>query len=239
MKILICAFSVLSCVLMGEATVSRAESSEAKHVILLGASIGNGWNIGMLPNRIDAKGYTFEFIAEYVFDKSEPLNQILKRSPKPYAVILKECSTYFPGKFEEQKRLMQQWIEALSKNGIIPIPATVVPVTTPRMLTVAYFKNLMKKYLPMGKINIEERQRYIIEYNDWIKKYAEEKGLAVLDLESALRRNNEDRRLRPELTSGDGMHLNRDAYSLLDAIVIPAMIKSEMNQGSQAALARP
>lgn len=230
MKVLMGAFAMLSFVLMGESAVSRAETPETKHVVLLGASIGEGWNIGALPNRVDAKGYTFEFVGEYVFDKSKALSEILTRNPKPYAVILKECSTYFPGKFEEQKDLMQTWTEALQKNGIIPILATVVPVTSPRMFTVQYFKNLMKKYLPIGKINIEKRQSYVAEFNDWIRKYADEKGLAVLDLEGTLRRSDLDRRLKPELTSGDGMHLNRDAYSLLDKIVVPTVMKGAAMQ---------
>ncbi len=237
MKTLIGAFAVLSLLLLGGGATSGAETPQTKHVILLGASIGEGWDIGKLPNRIDAGGYTFEFVGEYVFDKSKALNEILMRNPKPDAVILKECSTYFPGKFEEQKELMQKWIEALQKNGIIPIPATVVPVTSPRMFTVQYVKNLMKKYLPMGKINIEKRQSYVVEFNDWVRKYADQKGLAVLDLEGTLRRDESDRRLRPELSSGDGMHLNRDAYALLDKIVIPTIMKAKTMHQEQTKLA--
>jgi hypothetical protein len=236
MKVFICAFAVLSFLFMGEGAVGRAETPETKHIVLVGASIGYAWDFGALPNRIDAKGYTFEFVGEYVFDKSKALNEILTRNPKPYAVILKECSTYFPGKFEEQKELMQTWTEALQKNGIIPILATVVPVTSPRFFTLQYVKNLIK-YLPIGKIPIERRQSYVAEFNDWVRKYADEKGLAVLDLEGTLRRSEADRRLKPELTSGDGMHLNQDAYSLLDKIVVPTVIKSTAMHQDQTKIA--
>lgn len=204
--------------------LNHAMGSEAKQIILVGASVGHAWNIAELPKRIGIRGFTFEFIGEYDFDKSEAVNKILKRtSNKPFAVFLKECAAYFPGDFEKQKRLMQGWIGELSKNNIVPIPTTVVPVTSPDFLSVPYFKDLLKKALPLGKVDLKKRLRYILEYNDWIKQYSIEKGLPLLDLESALRRSDSDRRLRVNLTSGDGLHLNKKAYSLLDQIVIPVL----------------
>ncbi len=198
--------------------------SETKHIILVGASVGHAWNIAELPKRIGVTGYTFEFIGEYDFDKSEAVSQITKRtSNRPFAVFLKECAAYFPGDFGKQKRLMQGWIEELSKNNIVPIPTTVVPVTAPDFLSVPYFKDVLKKVFPLGKVNLEKRLSYILEYNDWIKKYSKEKGFFLLDLEAALRRSDSDRRLRADLTSGDGLHLNKKAYSLLDHIVIPLL----------------
>lgn len=204
--------------------LNHAIGSEAKHVILVGASVGHAWNIAELPKRIGVTGYTFEFIGEYEFDKSEAVGQIVKRtSDKPFAVFLKECAAYFPGDFEKQKRLMQGWIEELSKNNIVPIPTTVVPVTSPDFLSIPYFKDVLKKVLPLGKVDLEKRLRFIVEYNDWIKKYSKEKGLSLLDLEAALRRSDSDRRLRADLTNGDGLHLNPKAYALLDPIVVPVL----------------
>ena len=206
----------------------NADGSKVKHIVLVGASVGGDWNIAELPNRIGISGYTFEYVGEYVFDKSDAVDKILKRtSNKPYAVILKECAVYFPGDFEKQKRLMQGWMEDLSKNDIVPIPATVVPVTLPHFPSVAYFKNSLKKYFPLGKIDIEKRLRYISEYNDWIRRYSKEESLPLLDLERVLRRSDTDRRLRSNLTSGDGVHLNKEAYSLLDNIVLPALHGAE------------
>jgi len=50
--------------------------------------------------------------------------------------------------------------------------------------------------------------------------------LTVLDLEGALRINDSDRRLRPDLTSGDGLHLNKKAYSIIDNIVVSTLSKA-------------
>jgi lysophospholipase L1-like esterase len=63
----------------------------------------------------------------------------------------------------------------------------------------------------------------ILAYNDWIKEYAQSRGLVVLDLEAAVRVSPEDRYLRNELSSGDGLHLNNEAYKILDAIVLPTL----------------
>ena len=61
------------------------------------------------------------------------------------------------------------------------------------------------------------------EYNDWIKSYADENNLVVLDLEVPLRSEDPGRYLRDDLTKGDGLHLNANAYQILDNIVYPTL----------------
>ena len=63
----------------------------------------------------------------------------------------------------------------------------------------------------------------ILQYNDWIREYAAQEGLPSLDLEAPLRTSQNDRSLRVDLHSGDGLHLNAQAYGLLDKIVIPTL----------------
>ena len=208
-------------------SMNVAIAKELKHVILLGASVGHAWDIEKLPHRVNNRDFMFEFAGEYEFDKSKELKKILQRTTdKADAVILKECAAYFPGNFEKQKKLMEEWINKLQEKNIVPIPATVVPVTTPKFLSAAYFKNLLKRYIYKDKIPMEAKLKYILEYNDWIKQYSKERGLTVLDLEGALRINDSDRRLRPDLTSGDGLHLNKKAYSIIDNIVVSTLSKA-------------
>jgi hypothetical protein len=45
----------------------------------------------------------------------------------------------------------------------------------------------------------------------------------VLDLEDPLRTSKEERSLRLDLHTGDGLHLNKKAYSSLDQIVLPTL----------------
>src|SRR5262252_6499361 len=95
-------------------------------VVLIGASIGQEWDLPDLPSRIKFPGYEFEALQAWQFDKSEKLEDTLIRparrfqmtpsyfkgffreSPKPAdVVILKECSSYFPNDTPiEQKREM-------------------------------------------------------------------------------------------------------------------------------------
>ena len=96
---------------------------------------------------------------------------------------------------------------------------TVAPVTRPNYFTKSYLKDLIKKYIFTKKIHMEERLKYILEYNDWVREYAKEKGLIVLDMEAALRVSDKDRRLRQDLTSGDGLHLNSNAYKIMDNLM--------------------
>ena len=63
-----------------------------------------------------------------------------------------------------------------------------------------------------------------------MRDYAEKEGLAVLDLESALRTSSSDRHLNGRYARKDGLHINEKAYMELDRIVIPAMSMLEFRE---------
>ena len=67
----------------------------------------------------------------------------------------------------------------------------------------------------------------MIAFNDWIREYAAEEGLVVVDLEAAVRTSDTDRHLNGRYATRDGMHLNSRAYERLDRIVVPALSKIE------------
>src|SRR5262245_59200087 len=98
-------------------------------VVLIGASIGQEWNLSELPARLRFPAYEFEALQAWQFDKSEKVDETLIRparkfhltpsyfkgffrdSPKPAdVVILKECSSYFPNDtpLEQKKELLTQ-----------------------------------------------------------------------------------------------------------------------------------
>ena len=93
------------------------------------------------------------------------------------------------------------------------MPATVAPVTRiahkPGALN-ALFRRLR------GRPGAARRLDGIIAFNDWIRKFARAEQLIILDLERCLRVSGDDRSLRADLHSGDGLHLNQKAYSMLD-----------------------
>lgn len=200
--------------------VERDPVRQPYNVVLLGASIGRAWNLPTLPARMDDRRFVIETFAVWQFDKTSMLMEILMRprrkcrlrrsyfrslfQPPPRvanAIILKECSSYFPGDVLERRRLVEGWVNSIARAGIVPILATVAPITDRRSA------------LDEAKMN------GIREYNDWIRSYANERRLPLLDLEMALRIDPVKRYLRNDLTSGDGSHLNALAYSILDEVL--------------------
>jgi len=199
----------------GRSELMETNFKKPKRVLLLGASIGKGWNFPKWPERMKKDGYVFEFVAFYSFDKSKAIDEILirpkrkfyftksfirnifKQSPKkPNVIIIKECAAYFPGNLEEYKILVKRWIAQCIEANIKPILATTIPIT---------------KELSLKK---RERLNSIIEFNDWIKKYARNKNIYCLDLEAALRVSEKDRSLRPDLANKDILLLDKIKYFL-------------------------
>lgn len=191
-----------------------------KRVILLGASVGKGWNLMEFPQRIENNKYILETIAVYQYDKTKALEEILMRPKRkfhltrtyfkgffkpppqiPNAIIIKECAAYFPGDLESYKALMMKWIKSVRESNMEVIVATVVPVT--------------QGHAEMRKGRIETIQ----EFNDWLREYAQIENITLLDLETALRKDAEIRFLRDDLTSGDGLHLNKKAYDVMDQLL--------------------
>ena len=198
--------------------------TKKKHVVLLGASVGQAWSIEALPDRVAAaQGYRFEYVGEYAFDKTEALGKILQRKQnRPDAILIKECAAYFPGDLRQYQELMKEWVKKCRQAKVIPIPTTVVPVvSTKNKLMKDRLKDFIKTLL--GRPTTATQLEGIFRYNDWIREYAAQEGLTVLDLEAPLRTSQDDRSLRVDLHSGDGLHLNSTAYENLDTIVVPTL----------------
>ena len=205
-------------------TLSNSDK-EQKHIVLLGASIGKGWNISLLSERINNCDYVFEYAHYSGFDKSDKLRKIVSRDEnKPDVIFIKECAAYFPGDINHYKNLMKKWIEECQRKDVIPIPATVVPVT--RLHSFKQFMiDIVKGRNPLryGSPFSNKRNEALLEYNDWIRIYCKKCGLSVLDLEAAVRYSEENRYLREDLARLDGVHINKSAYKILDQIVIPTL----------------
>jgi len=202
--------------------------SEEKRIILIGASVGKAWRIEFLPKRIESSGFVFEYVfGGYQFDKSEILRRVLSRSKnRADAIILKECAAYFPGNLSYYKDLMKGWISICQKESVIPIPATVAPVTRTHAIKRAII-NLLRGKNPLkgGDLLGKKRMRQILEYNDWIRNYCKKININYLDLEGALRYSEKNRYLRGEFARVDGLHLNKKAYNILDKKVIETLEK--------------
>ncbi len=218
----------LSIVIAAGATafaVYRAKSSmnndpRTVHVILIGASIGQAWRLPEWPARVQVSGFSAEALAAWRFDKSEAVQEVLMRparkfrlgraylkslfqSPprKPDIVILKECSSYFPGDLSAYQASVRSWVQQLQSTNAKLMVATVVPVTRARAAQVP------------GK------QESLLEYNRWIRTYAQEQHIPVLDLEAVLHDESDGRYLKEQFAQPDGTHLNSRAYAVLDHVL--------------------
>lgn len=204
-----------------DSSVKEQSMPNKKRILLLGASVGKAWNLKEFPQRIKNDKYTFESVAAWQYDKTEALEEILMRpkrkfrfskgyikgffeaSPQlPDIIIIKECSAYFPGDLELYKALMKNWVKRLKDAKIDVWVATAVPVTVTRAGK------------QIGKID------GIRAFNDWLREYAKHENIILLDLEAALRKDTEARFLKDEFTSGDGTHLNKEAYDILDKVLM-------------------
>lgn len=222
------------------ADMKMSQTGKTTHVVLIGASIGQSWHLAEWAARVKATGFSAESVPAWQFDKSAVLEEVLMRPgrkfrptrtylrslfqappQKPDVVILKECSSYFPGDPSKYQRSVEGWVSRLQAKQIKVILATVVPVTRSRAAQDA------------GK------QEGLLKYNEWIREFARQHGLEVLDLEAALRADDSEKYLREEFAADDGSHLNSAAYQILDQTLRTLFFEREhfATQDSRAAAA--
>lgn len=179
----------------------------SKYYILVGASIGKTWNFPGLPDRVSLNSnIVMGNRTVYQFDKTEIVNELVTLPVPVTAVIIKECSAYFPRDLDKSKNQIVEWVSLLKQNNIQPILATTVPITEPR------------EHKDPGK------QGAIEYFNDFIHQYAKKENLVVLDLEKALRKSDSDRHLKEKFAKPDGTHLVQQAYDEgLDPLITPLL----------------
>lgn len=209
--------AVLTSITKGKGGQENAGSRKPMHIVLIGASIGQAWNLAEWPSRVRVSGVTAESVPAWQFDKTQVVDEVLMRPSRKFhptrtylkslfqppprkadVVILKECSSYFPGDLVVYQRKIQNWVTKLQAKHVNVVLATVVPVTQSR------------DQLSPGK------QQSLVQYNQWVRQYAEQHGFGLLDLEAALRTDESTRFLRDEFAASDGSHLNAAAYRVLD-----------------------
>lgn len=186
--------------------------AENKHIVYIEASTVNRWKLDGFAARTGTDRYRFEALREYEFDKSRLVKQVLAPGKRgPDAVIVQECSVYFPGDMDEYKRQYRGWIVDIRSRGLPPVIATVVPPAHRKGWT-EDAKDFVKERI-LGRPG---QYQQVIAFNEWLRALGKELGVAVFDLESLLRVSAEDRHMREEFNEGDGIHLNRTAYDMLD-----------------------
>ncbi|MCD6298858.1 MAG: SGNH/GDSL hydrolase family protein [Deltaproteobacteria bacterium] len=113
-------------------------------------------------------------------------------------IIIKECPAYFPMDVGISIRRIKGWISTVRGAGIVPIIATVSPVTEKR------------------DIETSGQQVCIDRFNEKLVKLASEEGVPLFDMASFIRKGAHDTHLDEKFADPDGLHLNAVAYRRLD-----------------------
>jgi hypothetical protein len=205
------------------ATVTGESMAGSKRIVYIEASTVNLWKLDNFPERTGTGRYRFQVLREYEFDKSKMVNQVLAGGePRPDAVIVQECSVYFPGDMQAYQGMYRGWIERLQARGLRPVIATVVPPATTRGWW-QDAKDFVKERLLRRPSQFEQ----VIVFNEWLRKLGAERNIPVLDLEQLVRISAEDRHMRAEYNSGDGIHLGPIAYQRLDSELLQFLDRLE------------
>lgn len=162
------------------------------YVILLGASIGRAWKLDGFAQRINEDEVVFSTRAHYDFDKTGTLMPLLNLKIKPDAIIIKQCSDYFPRDFKKSADTVRQWVVEIKQSGIRPILATTVPVT--------------------GTGPRKERQASIDQWNHFVRELGQKIRIPVLDLADAVQISEKNTFLKENFAQEDGYHLTMAAY---------------------------
>ena len=183
------------------------DSSGVEYVVLVGASIGQGWHFDKIPERLKfPDNVIFGNRTIYEFDKGRAIASLANLPVPVSAVIIKQCSAYFPRELNKAKENVVSWIEQLAKAGIKPVLATIVPVTK-------------------GKsAKAPDKFKSLLAYNDFVRDYGRKKNIQILDLEASLRIGSKDRHMQDKYAIDDGVHLKPIAYhEALDGLVVPLL----------------
>jgi len=205
-------------------TLSKSDSSLDAvrldaHVVVFGASYAKGWNPEKIADqKVVKKGVagneTHQMLSRYH-------NDVIKMKPKAVVIwgfindIFRAESGKLDEKFVKTKENIKEMVSIAKKNGITPIIATEVTITSPdnwKESIMHFIGNLRGKKSYDDFVN-----NYVIQTNSWLRDLAVKESLILLDFEKVL--SDEDNRRKREYALEDGSHLTAEAYKAISSYV--------------------
>jgi lysophospholipase L1-like esterase len=184
-------------------------------VVILGASYAKGWNPGPAAGvEYVNKGVSGEQSHEMLARFDEDVVAL-----KPRAVILwgyindihRGDRNRVEQIKERAKQSFERMVELARANGIEPILATEATLRGKDSWTerlAEFLGGLLGKNSYQDYVN-----EHVRELNVWLRGYAEQNGVFLLDLEPVL--SDESGRRRPEYAREDGSHISAAGYDAL------------------------
>lgn len=186
--------------------------AQQKDIVYIEASTANRWKLGEFGARVKDERYRIVTMVQYDFDKTAQVEKALgERGRKPDLIVIQECSVYFPGDLAGYRASYQSWIRQVKQAGAKVAIATTVPPAKSQG-----FSEDAKRFIKESILGREGQLAQVVKFNDWLRQLAQDEKVPLLDIEAALRISESDRNMRPEFDDGDGIHINRAAYDMLD-----------------------
>jgi lysophospholipase L1-like esterase len=198
--------------------------------VILGASYAKGWNPGTLGGHACInKGVDGEQSHEV---RARFERDVLALEPRSVIIwgYINDIHRSERARIEQTKeRVRQSFIEMVElarANGIEPIVATEVTIRTRdswKELLAAMIGRLLGKESYQDYIN-----SHVLELNGWLRQYAADNGILVLDLQSIL--SDESGRRGREYATEDGSHITPAGYEALTShfrVILEAHLRRE------------
>ena len=194
-------------------------------VVLLGASYAQGWTPQRLGGRpVRNAGVT----GQQSFELAERFEREVAEAGAGVVIAWGFINDIFRapagGDAAAVDRIRESYARMADKareRGIELVLATEITMTTRHSVkerTLAFVGRLL------GKVSYQDRvNRHVREVNDWMRGFARDRGLVLLDFEKVLA--GPDGQRRRTFAQADGSHLTAAAYDSLTAYADPALAR--------------
>lgn len=193
-----------------------AERDTNGSLIIIGASYAKGWNPGtLLELDVVNKGVGGE---ETRFTRQRFEEDVLRSGAEAVLIwgfindVFRADRAVVDERLEQTRRDLAWMAESASDAGLAVILATEVTIREP-----AGFTNWIKSVIG-GLLGRSSYQDYINGHvravNEWLRRYARERDIALVDFEAAL--SNETGARRSAYATPDGSHITPAGYQALN-----------------------
>ena len=189
-----------------ESAAIRKEIAEGKtdplRVVFFGASITNRWDLKTTFPEIHAinRGMGGQLAPQFLPRFKRDVIDL-----KPRAVMIKFCSINMRPEMSQQslKDAMDMLCQLATANGIIAIPATIIPAG--------------KAEARISDYSVVDSLR---EFNDWLRQYASDKQLPLIDFARSI---DDENGFLPRECAVDPVHVNERGYEILAEAARPVL----------------
>jgi lysophospholipase L1-like esterase len=198
-----------------EENVGQGLDLANNHIVLIGASYAKGWSLeeiaGMtVINKGISGEQSFEMLSRFQED-------VISLKPKAVIIwgfindIFRSKREEIDSTIERAKKSFKEMVKLSQENGIIPILATEVTIRPKEgwKETIAGWVGWL-----MGKKSYQDYiNQQVLDMNQWLKNYAKENNLLILDLQPVIS-GKHGKRMK-EYATNDGSHISKKGYERL------------------------